>query len=105
MPRGSADRTAAVGGAALVVDAAQRRRILVATCVALMAVVASASGLNVAQQDLALDLDASQSGVLWIVNAYVVAREAGGAGRATPSSPAADSTPAHSPARAQVPAA
>lgn len=53
-------------------DAASRRRILVASCVALMAVVASASGLSVAQQALALDLDASQSDVLWVINAYVV---------------------------------
>lgn len=37
-----------------------------------MAVVASASGLNVAQQPLALELDASQGDVLWVINAYVV---------------------------------
>lgn len=54
-------------------DGDLRRRVLVATCLALMAVVASASGLSVAQQPIALDLDASQSGVLWIINAYVVA--------------------------------
>ena len=56
-----------------VADADRRRDILIATCAALMAVVASASGLGVAQQDLALDLNASQSGVLWIINAYIVA--------------------------------
>lgn len=47
--------------------------ILIATCTALMAVVASASGLNVAQQALAVDLDASQGDVLWIINSYIVA--------------------------------
>ena len=51
----------------------QRRRILVAMCLALGAVVGSASGLNVAQQELAFDLNASQSDVLWIINSYVVA--------------------------------
>jgi EmrB/QacA subfamily drug resistance transporter len=56
-----------------ITDPARRRAILVAVCVALMAVVASASALSVAQQDLAQGLDASQSDVLWIINAYVVA--------------------------------
>lgn len=60
-------------GRRIVTDAARRRMILIATCTALMAVVASASGLNVAQQALAVDLDASQGDVLWIINAYVVA--------------------------------
>jgi hypothetical protein len=40
-----------------VVAAERRRSILIATCTALMAVVASASRLNVAQQDLALELE------------------------------------------------
>ncbi|MGD9705756.1 MAG: MFS transporter [Acidimicrobiia bacterium] len=40
---------------------------------ALVAVVAAMSGLNVAQQDLAIDLGASQGDVLWIINAYTVA--------------------------------
>ena len=52
--------------------AERQRTILIATCTVPMAVVASASGLNVAQQDLALDLNASQSEVLWIINAYIV---------------------------------
>ncbi|MGH2927063.1 MAG: MFS transporter, partial [Solirubrobacteraceae bacterium] len=56
-----------------IVDARHRRAILVATCMVLMAVVAAASGLTVAQQQISLDLDASQSGVLWIINAYTVA--------------------------------
>jgi hypothetical protein len=38
----------------------------------MMAVVASTSGLNVAQQQLALDLTASQGSVLWIINASIV---------------------------------
>lgn len=37
------------------------------------AVVASVSGLNVAQQAIALDLDASQSQILWAINGYTVA--------------------------------
>lgn len=47
--------------------------VLVAMCTALVAVVASVSGLNVAQQDLAMDLGASQSTLLWIINGYTVA--------------------------------
>ena len=42
-------------------------------CTALIAVVASVSGLNVAQQDLAIDLGASQSQLLWIINGYTMA--------------------------------
>ncbi|MDO8189238.1 MFS transporter [Conexibacter sp. JD483] len=56
----------------LVESAGRRRAILLAVCTALIAVVASASGLNVAQHDLALDLGASQSEVLWVINSYVV---------------------------------
>lgn len=51
---------------------ARRRMILVAMCVALVAVVASVSGLNVAQQDLAVDLGASQNALLWIINGYTM---------------------------------
>ncbi|HWO67007.1 MAG TPA: MFS transporter, partial [Umezawaea sp.] len=54
-------------------DARQRRAILVAVCVALMAVIASVSGLNVAQPDLATTFGASQSTVLWIINVYTLA--------------------------------
>lgn len=68
----SADGT--VTDAALVIDDRRRRRnILIAMCTALIAVVASVSALNVAQQDLAIDLGASQSQVLWIINAYTLA--------------------------------
>lgn len=56
-----------------VVDARQRRWILIAMCTALVAVVASVSGLNVAQQGIAMDLGASQSELLWIINGYTIA--------------------------------
>ncbi|MFB7046272.1 MFS transporter [Streptomyces microflavus] len=51
----------------------QLRMILVAVSVALMAVIASVSGLNVAQTDLAVEFGASQSTVLWIINIYTLA--------------------------------
>lgn len=73
MPNHQPDRDQRADARPLVAEAARRRMILIATCTALMAVVASASGLNVAQQALAVDLDASQGDVLWIINAYVVA--------------------------------
>ncbi|MBK6855040.1 MAG: MFS transporter [Microthrixaceae bacterium] len=59
--------------AELVTDPKRQRLILIATCSALIAVVSSVSGLNVAQQDLALDLGASQSQLLWIINGYTMA--------------------------------
>ncbi|WP_240649105.1 MFS transporter [Streptomyces sp. Z26] len=54
-------------------DARQLRTILIAVCVALMAVISSVSGLNVAQPDMAVAFDASQSTVLWIINVYALA--------------------------------
>ncbi len=54
-------------------DPVRRRMILIAMCLALMAVIASVAGLNVAQEKLALDLGASQSEILWIINAYGLA--------------------------------
>lgn len=54
-------------------DPSRRRIILAAMCIALVAVVASVSGLNVAQQALALDLGASQSQLLWVINGYTLA--------------------------------
>ena len=51
----------------------RRRLVLAAMCVALVAVVSSVSGLNVAQQALAESLGATQSQVLWIINGYTVA--------------------------------
>lgn len=51
---------------------AQRRRILLGVCIALMAVISSVTGLNVAQREIAIDLDASQSDVLWMINVYAL---------------------------------
>ncbi|MFE0808556.1 MFS transporter [Streptomyces sp. NPDC058848] len=53
-------------------DARRRRTILIAVCIALMAVIASVSGLGVAQPDLAVAFGASQSTVLWIINIYTL---------------------------------
>lgn len=58
--------------APVVTDPRRRRAILLAVCTALMAVVASVSGLNVAQPQLATTFDASQGQVLWIINAYTL---------------------------------
>jgi EmrB/QacA subfamily drug resistance transporter len=57
----------------IVADARRRRLILAAMCISLVAVVASVSGLNVAQQALAADLGATQSQLLWIINGYTLA--------------------------------
>ncbi|MBM9509309.1 MFS transporter [Actinacidiphila acididurans] len=53
-------------------DARQLRTVLIAVCVALMAVIASVSGLNVAQPDLAVEFGASQATILWIINIYTL---------------------------------
>lgn len=50
----------------------QRRIILFTICLALMAVIASVSGLNVAQAKLAVEFNTSQSTVLWIINSYTL---------------------------------
>jgi len=55
-----------------VADPRQRRLILITMCVALIGVVASVSGLNVAQQAIAADLGASQSQLLWVINGYTL---------------------------------
>ena len=57
----------------IVTDPRRQRMILIAMCTALIAVVASVSGLNVAQQDLAIDLGASQGQLLWVINGYTMA--------------------------------
>jgi EmrB/QacA subfamily drug resistance transporter len=57
----------------IVTDPRRQRNILIAMCTALIAVVASVSGLNVAQQDLAIDLGASQGQLLWVINGYTLA--------------------------------
>ncbi|WP_285641407.1 MFS transporter [Lentzea sp. NBRC 102530] len=49
-----------------------RTKTLIAVCVALMAVISSVTGLNVAQPHLAAEFGASQSTVLWIINGYVL---------------------------------
>lgn len=54
-------------------DPRRRTFILVAACTSLIAVVASVSGLNVAQADLAKELGASQTDLLWIINGYTIA--------------------------------
>ena len=56
-----------------VADPRRRRFILIAMCTALVAVVASVSGLNVAQAELATDLGASQAELLWVINGYTIA--------------------------------
>lgn len=48
------------------------RKILIAVCIALMAVIASVSGLNVAQPMLAIEFEASQNTVLWMINIYTL---------------------------------
>ncbi len=53
-------------------DPKRRRSILLAVCIALMAVIAAVSGLNVAQPQMALALDGSQGDVLWIINIYAI---------------------------------
>ncbi|WP_205323713.1 MFS transporter [Glycomyces sp. YM15] len=55
-----------------VIDPRRRRTILIGVCIALMAVIASVSGLNVAQPQVAVAFDASQGEVLWMINIYTV---------------------------------
>jgi len=53
-------------------DPRQRRTVLIGVRIALVAVIASVSALNVAQPQLALAFDASQSDVLWMINIYTI---------------------------------
>lgn len=53
-------------------DPKRRQSILITVCIALMAVIAAVTGLNVAQPHLSLDLGASQSQVLWMINIYAI---------------------------------
>lgn len=55
-----------------ITDARQRRTVLVAVSLALMAVISSVTGLNVAQPDLAAGFGISPGTVLWIINIYVL---------------------------------
>lgn len=57
----------------LVDDPRRRALILAAMCIALLAVIASVSSLNVALQAMAADLQASQSELLWVINGYTLA--------------------------------
>ena len=50
----------------------QRRQILIGVCIALMAVISSVSGLNIAQPNLAVEFDASQAEVLLFINIYTI---------------------------------
>ncbi|GAA2311783.1 hypothetical protein SVIO_103800 [Streptomyces violaceusniger] len=55
-------------------SAARRlRAILITVSIALMGVIASVSGLNVAQTHMAVEWGASQTTVLWIINIYTLA--------------------------------
>ncbi|WP_371100661.1 MFS transporter [Streptomyces sp. PU_AKi4] len=54
-------------------DARQLRMILITVSIALMAVIASVTGLNVAQTHMAVEFGASQGTVLWIINIYTLA--------------------------------
>lgn len=60
-------------GAEVVTDPGRRRLVLAAVLLALTGVVASVSGLNVALGQLAVDLDAGQGDLLWVVNGYTIA--------------------------------
>ena len=60
------------GVAPTIDDARRRRAVLWAVGIALMAVVASVTGLNVAQPYLATTFDISQGQVLWIINIYTL---------------------------------
>lgn len=59
-------------GDVVIADARRRRLVLAAMCIALVAVISSVSGLNVAQQALAADLGATQNQLLWIINGYTL---------------------------------
>ncbi|PSL52153.1 EmrB/QacA subfamily drug resistance transporter [Saccharothrix carnea] len=68
-----AQQADAVPGGGGAPDARQLRTILIAVSLALMAVIASVTGLNVAQTHLAVEFAASQNTVLWIINSYTLA--------------------------------
>ncbi|MES9605013.1 MFS transporter [Actinomadura sp. NPDC000929] len=65
-------RVALADGGGDVPDARQLRVVLTAVSMALMAVIASVSGLTVAQTQMAVDFDTSQNTVLWIINVYTL---------------------------------
>src|SRR5690606_25494337 len=51
---------------------ANLRKILIAVCIALVAVIASVCGLNVAQPMLAIEFAVSHNTVLWMINIYTL---------------------------------
>ncbi|SFW79340.1 MFS transporter [Amycolatopsis australiensis] len=53
-------------------DPRRRRAVLLGVCLALTAVIASVSGLNVAQPEIAVEFGAGQATVLWIINGYTL---------------------------------
>ncbi|MEU4449006.1 MFS transporter [Actinosynnema sp. NPDC050801] len=53
-------------------DARQLRTILISVSISLMAVVASVSGLSVAQTHMAVEFEASLGTVLWMINIYTL---------------------------------
>lgn len=53
-------------------DPRRRRAVLLGVCLALMAVIASVSGLNVAQPEIAVEFGAAQGTVVWIINIYTL---------------------------------
>jgi EmrB/QacA subfamily drug resistance transporter len=57
----------------VITDPRRRHRVLIAMLTALVAVIASVSALNVAQQELAIDLGASHGSLLWVINGYTLA--------------------------------
>src|ERR1041384_5354449 len=59
-------------GAQTIDDPRRRRAVLIGVCIALMAVIASVSGLNVAQPEIAIEFGASQGTVMWIINVYTI---------------------------------
>jgi EmrB/QacA subfamily drug resistance transporter len=55
-----------------VLDPGQRRLVLAAMCLALATVVSAVSSLNVALPDIARDLQATQTQLQWVIDAYAV---------------------------------
>ncbi|WP_280470604.1 MFS transporter [Nocardia farcinica] len=61
-----------VGSGGPPLDERRLRAILIAVSIALMAVIASVSGLNVAQTQMAVEFGASQNTIVWIINIYTL---------------------------------
>lgn len=65
------ERAPEAGGGG-VPDACQLRTILSAVSLTLMAVIASVSGLNIAQTHMTVEFGASQSTVLWVITVHTL---------------------------------